>query len=137
MLKFAQSHPNDSWSQVTAARLLSSGAYDRHIRTLRQTLREQRERMAETIAGCFPAGTRLSVPAGGVAMWVELPAGVSSMALFEAALAYGIRIAPGTMFSNLNRFDHYFRICFGLPYTAEVETALAQLGRLAHALAEA
>ncbi len=137
MLKFAQSRPNDSWSQVTAARLLASGAYDRHIRTLRQTLREQRERMAEAIAGCFPAGTRLSVPAGGVAMWVELPASVSSMALFERALGHGIRIAPGTMFSNLNRFDHYFRICFGLPYTAEVEAALAQLGQLAHRLAEA
>ena len=49
------------------ARLL----HDRHLRTLRQTLREQRERMAESIAGCFPAGTRLSVPSGGLAMWVE------------------------------------------------------------------
>jgi DNA-binding transcriptional MocR family regulator len=92
--------------------------------------------MAEAIAGCFPAGTRLSVPAGGLAMWVELPPNVSATALFDVALAEGIRIAPGTMFSNLNRFDHYFRICFGLPYTAEVEAALAQLGELARQLAE-
>ncbi|UCF26373.1 MAG: PLP-dependent aminotransferase family protein [Ralstonia sp.] len=136
MLKFAQSRPNESWSQVMAGRFIASGAYDRHIRALRQTLREQRERMAEAIAGCFPAGTRLSVPAGGLAMWVELPPNVSATALFDVALAEGIRIAPGTMFSNLNRFDHYFRICFGLPYTAEVEAALAQLGELARQLAE-
>ena len=136
MLKFAQSRPNDSWSQVLAGRFIASGAYDRHLRTLRQTLREQRERMAESIAGCFPAGTRLSVPSGGLAMWVELPANVSSMALFDAALAQGIRIAPGTMFSNLNRFDHYFRICFGLPPSANLEAALATLGRLTQELAE-
>ncbi len=136
MLKFAQSRPNDSWSQVLAGRFIASGAYDRHLRTLRQTLREQRERMAESIAGCFPAGTRLSVPSGGLAMWVELPANVSSVALFDAALAQGIRIAPGTMFSNLNRFDHYFRICFGLPPSANLEAALATLGRLTQELAE-
>ncbi|MGR5382411.1 PLP-dependent aminotransferase family protein, partial [Vibrio harveyi] len=44
MLKFAQSRPNDSLMQVVAGRFIASGAYDRHIRTLRQTLREQRER---------------------------------------------------------------------------------------------
>jgi len=73
MLKFAQSRPNDSLLQVVVGRFVASGAYDRHLRTLRQTLREQRERMAESIAGSFPAGTRLLVPAGGFAMWVELP----------------------------------------------------------------
>lgn len=92
--------------------------------------------MAESIASCFPAGTRLSVPAGGLAMWVELPANVSSTALFDAALAQGIRIAPGTLFSNLNRFDHYFRICFGLSPSANLEAALATLGQLTQQLAQ-
>ncbi len=137
MLKFAQSRPNDSLLQVVVGRFVASGAYDRHLRTLRQTLREQRERMAESIAGSFPAGTRLLVPAGGFAMWVELPPNVSSMDLFEAALAQGVRIAPGTMFSNLNRFDHYFRICFGLAPSADLEAALALLGELTAQLANA
>ena len=137
MLKFAQSRPNDSLLQVVVGRFVASGAYDRHLRTLRQTLREQRERMAESIAANFPAGTRLLVPAGGFAMWVELPPNVSSMDLFEAALARGIRIAPGTMFSNLNRFDHYFRICFGLAPSADLEAALALLGELTAQLANA
>ena len=137
MLKFAQSRPNDSLLQVVVGRFVASGAYDRHLRTLRQTLREQRERMAESIAGSFPAGTRLLVPAGGFAMWVELPPNVSSMDLFEAALAQGIRIAPGTMFSNLNRFDHFFRICFGLPPSANLEAALTTLGELTERLANA
>ncbi|WP_439890250.1 PLP-dependent aminotransferase family protein [Ralstonia sp. 25C] len=137
MLKFAQSRPNDSLLQVVVGRFVASGAYDRHLRTLRQTMREQRERMAESIAASFPAGTRLLVPAGGFAMWVELPPNVSSMALFEAALARGIRIAPGTMFSNLNRFDHFFRICFGLPPSANLEAALTTLGELTAQLANA
>lgn len=136
MLKFAQSRPNDSLLQVVVGRFVASGAYDRHLRALRQTLREQRERMAESIAASFPAGTRLLVPAGGFAMWVELPPNVSSMELFEAALAQGVRISPGTMFSNLNRFDHYFRICFGLAPSAHLEAALALLGQLTRQLSE-
>jgi DNA-binding transcriptional MocR family regulator len=40
------------------------------------------------------------------------------------------------MFSNLNRFDHYFRICFGLPPSADLEAALATLGRLTRQLSE-
>jgi DNA-binding transcriptional MocR family regulator len=41
------------------------------------------------------------------------------------------------MFSNLNRFDHFFRICFGLAPSANLETALATLGELTRQLTEA
>ncbi|QDF99849.1 2-aminoadipate aminotransferase [Azoarcus sp. DD4] len=134
MLKFAQSRHNEEWSQLAAAEFMATSAYDRHLQRLREHLSEQRERMADTIAASFPAGTRLSLPDGGVMLWIELPGQLSSRRLFDAALTAGIRIAPGAMFSNSGRFDHFIRLGCGQPYTPELDAALRRLGGIASAL---
>lgn len=137
MLKFAQSRHNEEWSQVAAAEFMSTSAYDRHLQRLRDHLRDQRERIAETIAAAFPTGTRLSLPDGGAMLWIELPPALSSRNLFEQALKAGIRIAPGAMFSNSGRFDNFIRIGCGHAFTPELERALHRLGTLATTLARA
>lgn len=134
MLKYAHTRANEEWTQVTAADFISSPAYDRHLRRLRELLREQRERMAESIAAYFPEGTRLNVPQGGVGMWVELPGQVCSQTLFERALAEGVAVSPGSIFSNSDRYGHFLRICCGHPFTRELDQALRKLGRIAAAL---
>src|SRR5256885_4949832 len=66
--------------------------------------------MAQLVARFFPLGTRLSLPPGGLSLWLEFPAGVSTSALFTQALARGIRTAPGSMFSNSGRYEHCMRL---------------------------
>ncbi|MEA3131081.1 MAG: hypothetical protein QOF46_2876, partial [Paraburkholderia sp.] len=60
-----------------------------------------------------------------------LPHQVSSSAFFDAALAEGIRVMPGTVFSNAGRFDHF--ICLSCPSTDldQADAAVRRLGRLA------
>lgn len=135
MLKFTHTRANEEWTQVTAADFIASPGYDRHLRRLRGLLKEQRERMAESIAAYFPEGTRLNVPNGGVGMWVELPAQVCSQRLFELALADGVGVSPGAIFSNSDRYGHFLRICCGHPFTRELDQALRRLGRIGHDLA--
>ena len=130
MLKYAQTRDNEAWSQMAAAEYMGSSAYDRHLHRLRHTLKHQRERTAEAIARYFPAGTRLNVPAGGLALWVELPGQLSSQRVFDAALKQGILIAPGLMFSNSNRFEHFIRINCGWPFSPEIERAVQQMGQI-------
>jgi DNA-binding transcriptional MocR family regulator len=113
---------------------MSSGDYDRHLQRLRGKLRDQRQRTAAAIASYFPSGTRFSQPKGGLALWVELPGQISSQAVFNRALEAGILIAPGLMFSNSNRYDHFVRLNCGMPYTAEIDQALRQLGAIIHGL---
>jgi DNA-binding transcriptional MocR family regulator len=79
---------------------------------------------------CFGAGTRLSLPPGGLNLWVELPAGASSSKLFEQALEAGIRIAPGSMFSNTRRYDGFVRLGCTAAFTDELEQAYKTLGQL-------
>jgi len=39
-------------------------------------------------------------------------------------------VAPGTLFSNSSRFDHYLRINCGWPYGEAVDTGLRRLGQI-------
>jgi DNA-binding transcriptional MocR family regulator len=132
MLKYAQTRGNEALMQLTCADFIASSAYDRHLARLRRLLKTRRDRMAEAIATHFPAGTRLNVPQGSVMLWVELPPGSrDAQAVFEEALPQGIRVAPGPLFSNSDRYGHFLRINCGLPFDGEVERGLQTLGRIA------
>ncbi|MBV7482448.1 PLP-dependent aminotransferase family protein [Bordetella sp. BOR01] len=130
MLKFAQSRSNEPLAQVAVAEYMGSKAYDRHLARLRQQLKTQRMRVAEAIDRHFPAGTRLNVPDGSMLLWIEMPGRRSSTRVFEQALAQGIRIAPGTMFSNSDRYNHFLRLSCGSTYTPQIEQAVRTLGNI-------
>lgn len=135
MLKYAQTRYNEEWSQIVLAEFINSSAYDRHLRRLRHVLTQQRERTAEAIAAYFPEGTRLTIPDGGVSLWIEMPHQLSSQAVFEAALEQGILVSPGLLYSNSNRFDHFLRLNCGKHFTPELDNALRQLGHIITAMA--
>lgn len=131
MLKFAQSRNTQTLGQLIVAEVLGSPMHQRSLVQLKQQLRRQREGMAALVARYFPLGTRLSLPAGGLCLWLELPAGFSSAALFNAALAQGIRIAPGSMFSNSGRYEHCLRLACTHPVTPAMEQVCRTLGAMA------
>jgi DNA-binding transcriptional MocR family regulator len=131
MLKFAQSRNTPLFGQLLAARWLASPAFERHLQRLRPRLRLQRERTAQAIARHFPTGTRLRLPPGGLSLWVQLPAGARSSVLFREALHQGIRIAPGAMFSNTDRYEGFVRVSCAQAFTEATEEAYRVLGRLA------
>ena len=137
MLKYAQTRSNDELAQLSAAEFMASAAYDRHLRNLRGRLDVQRAKTAETVATCFPPGTRMNLPDGGLALWVELPGQLSSRPVFDQALDAQILVAPGWLFSNSQRFDHYLRINCGWPYGPEVDLGLRRLGAIVSRLADA
>lgn len=131
MLKFAQSRNTQTLGQLVVADLMGSPAQQRHMHRLRQQLKQQREAMARLVARHFPVGTRLSLPAGGLCLWLELPAGFSTSQLFTEALARGIRTAPGSMFSNSGRYEHCMSLLCTHPVDETLEQALSELGALA------
>jgi len=131
MLKYTQTRSNEELSQWAAGEYMNTGAFDRHLRRLRERLRQQREQTADAIAAHFPSGTRLNYPPGGLQLWVELPDRLSSMTVFDVALRDKIFVAAGTLFSNSSRFDHYLRINCGWPITETIDAGLRRLGEIA------
>ena len=113
--------------QLGLARYLERGSYARHLRDLRATLKRQQAEYLEAIGRIFPATTRASRPTGGYFLWLQLPDGVDALALHHAAMAAGISIAPGPMFSPAREFRSHVRINAGWPMTPRVEAALRTL----------
>jgi DNA-binding transcriptional MocR family regulator len=130
-LKFVTNVASPTLPQRALARYLSDGAYDRHLRTLRDRLSGIEASTASAVARHFPAGTRVSSPRGGCFLWVELPDGLDAMALHARALDVGVAISPGPIFSPQGGHRSCIRLSCGLPWTGEVEAAVKLVGRLA------
>jgi DNA-binding transcriptional MocR family regulator len=96
--------------QEIAARFLADGAWERGLRKARTIYGERTAAMADSITAAFPAGTRVIRPSCGFSVWVELPAGNDAQKLQQTALAAGIAIAPGTLFSARKRHRHCIRL---------------------------
>lgn len=118
-------------TQMAIAAFLARGGYDRHLRSLRRTYKDLTGRVSMAVGALFPEGTRVSRPEGGHVIWVEMPQGVRSLQLYEEALAAGISVAPGPMFSATGRYNNFIRLNCALPWSPAVEHALSVLGELA------
>ncbi len=86
--------------------------------------------MGAMVRRFFPEGTRISQPAGGYVLWVELPPGCDAIALYQLALAERITIGPGHMFSTTGNYRHFIRLNYSYPWSAQIEEAVRTLGRL-------
>ncbi|WP_439862315.1 GntR family transcriptional regulator MpaR [Pseudomonas sp. MBLB4136] len=117
-------------AQAALADYLQHGGYDRHLRKLRHALETQQAAMLASAARHFPSGTRVTRPAGGYFLWFEFPERVDSLQLFQLALAQGISLAPGPIFSATRRFGNCARLNYGHPWDARSEQAMATLGRI-------
>jgi DNA-binding transcriptional MocR family regulator len=117
--------------QAALADFLNSGGYDHHLRRLRREFHDNIQQMTRSIEKHFPPGTRVSRPAGGFVLWLELAPAVDTRELFEAALEKGICFAPGDVFSASKRYRNCLRLSCGHSWSPAIENALRLLGAMA------
>ncbi len=133
-LKWITSITTPHVTSLAAAEYLRSGGFDRHLRALRKTLEIQMCRISNSIAKSFPTGTALSRPCGGYFLWAELPAGVDSLKLRDAAIEKNISICPGPIFSVDGEFRNFIRLNCALALDDKVLQAIENMGKIAHQL---
>ncbi|MCX9191635.1 hypothetical protein C3Y87_09445 [Carbonactinospora thermoautotrophica] len=100
---------------------------DAALRDRRAQLAAQRDTLVAAVRDLLPEW-RFTVPRGGLSLWIDLGAPVST-ALAVAAERYGLRLAAGPLFSMDGAFARYLR----LPYTLPEETLAEATERLATA----
>lgn len=132
-LKLLTNLASASLPQLAIAEFMQSGGYDRHIRSLRIAFEQQVQMVSQAVTKYFPAGTCVSRPAGGYVLWVELPKNTDSVSVYRAALAEGISISPGPIFSPSGKFRNYIRLNCGRTWSEELDRAVLKLGRLCEA----
>ncbi|MEM9408146.1 MAG: PLP-dependent aminotransferase family protein [Acidobacteriota bacterium] len=130
-MKFSSSLATASPTQMAMAEYLAHGGYDKHLRSLRREFTDLVSRMARAIARSFPPGTRVTRPPAGYVLWVELPERTDSFDLYRAAIAEGISLLPGPLFSAAQRYRNFVRISCAVPWSPQIEASIERLGELA------
>src|SRR5262249_41026542 len=110
-----------SLPQHAVAAFLASGAYERSLKRLRAAFRDQVRLTGRALADHLPAGPRITRPAGGYVLWVELPRRIDATALARRALVAGIAVLPGPIFSAAGRYRHHLRISCGHAWSDRIE----------------
>ena len=109
--------------QLVATHLL--GDIEAVVATRREELRRQRAALEAALHSYFPAWSWRR-PSGGLSLWVELDAPVSSL-LAGTAEAYGIALAAGPRFGVDGSFERFL----WLPFTLGVDVVEEAVQRLA------
>ena len=135
--KFAQTLCGPALPQAALADFLRTGGYDSHLRRLRREFADHIDRMTRAVETYFPAGTRVTRPAGGFVLWLELPGEVDTRTLYRQALEHGICFAPGDMFSASKAYSSCLRLSCGEAWSPRIEQAIARIGALARTMTEA
>jgi DNA-binding transcriptional MocR family regulator len=111
--------------QLVAAHLM--GMRDEIVAARRAELRNRRDTLVAALRAHLPEW-RFVVPHGGLCLWVELDAPVSS-ALARAVEEVGVRLAPGPRFGADGTMERFMR----LPYTLPEADLVESVRRLAEA----
>jgi 2-aminoadipate transaminase len=102
--------------------------FSKHVPELRRGLRAKLETLMESLREHFGSTVEFSDTQGGIFLWVELPIGVDTMKLYEAALDRGVAINPGPQWSvNKERSRNRLRLCFASASHEEIHEGIAAL----------
>lgn len=122
--------------ELAIAGFLAEGGYDHWLRSVRAIYKDNVTQVRRAILEEFPTGTTVTDPQGGFLLWVTMPPKVDALQLYDRALARGISIAPGHMFSLDQRYTNCIRLSCGERWSPRIEGAIRTLGDLAKRLAK-
>ena len=120
--------------QQGIAQMLRLGGYDAHLVKLRAALAKQQAAALDSLRKHLPSDYRVTRPAGGYFLWIELAPAIDSLEVHRLALDAGISIAPGPMFSARREFRNCLRLNYGHPWTPQMDKAVAKLGSIVKSL---
>lgn len=114
------------------AELISSGAFDRHLRAARQRYRAKRALLLEELALALPAARVRGVAAGLHAL-LELPDGCDEAAVVRACAADDVHLQGLADFTRVHRRGPALVLGYGLPSERELREAVAVIAAAAAA----
>ncbi|MBI3699407.1 MAG: PLP-dependent aminotransferase family protein [Afipia sp.] len=105
--------------------------FNDHVPKLTKGLRVKLDTLMDALAEQFGTAAEFDHPKGGIFLWVKLPDNVDTMKLYQAALAAGIAINPGTEWSvNAAHSKSRLRLCFASPSVQDIRDGVAALAEV-------
>ena len=122
---------SDQLSQAVLLRFAQSGELARHLERARAAGAERLEAALRACARHLPAGATFSRPAGGMNLWIELPAPLTAEALLSRVEERGVSFLPGRYFSARRPHTRGLRIGFGGLSSEQIARGIQILGQTA------
>ena len=107
---------------------LQDNDLDSHVAMLRRAYVQRRDAMISAMEQSFPSEVTFTRPQGGMFLWVSLPAGLSSLRLFEVAIGQKVAFVPGTPFYVDGGGESNLRLNFSNASESDIEIGIARLG---------
>ncbi len=129
-LKQAADLHTSTFNQYVAFEVAKDGFLDQHIKLIRQVYRERRDAMLQALHEYFPHEVTWTHPKGGLFLWVTMPAGTDSNALFQAALAEEVAFVPGDAFyapNGHNEGGRHMRLNFSHSQPEQIREGIRRL----------
>ena len=115
-------------SQLLIERLLTSGEFFRHVRSLREAYARRRDAMAEALGAEAPEGVSWTKPAGGFYFWCRLP-DVPQAALLARAGEEQVSYLPGVFCFVHEPAEHRVRLSYSHCPADQIHEGVARLMR--------
>ena len=118
-----------SFNQRVLHEVIRTGFLDSHVPTIRALYRGKRDAMLAALMRDMPAGVRWNAPAGGMFLWLTLPAGLDAAALLPRAVARGVAFVPGAPFFAGEAQANTLRLSFVTATMEQIDRGVAALAR--------
>lgn len=121
------------FSQQVMLQYLYDNSLDDHLSTIIALYSKQRDAMLSAIQRYLPSEVQVAESDGGMFLWLTLPEGLSSMALFDEAIKNKVAFVPGVPFYVNEVQQNTLRLSFVTMNEAKIEEGIQ---RLAESLAK-
>ncbi|MCB9100609.1 MAG: PLP-dependent aminotransferase family protein [Anaerolineales bacterium] len=118
-------------AQCVVAQYLQDHDLDAHLATIKAAYKKQCDLMVAMMTELFPEEVTFTRPEGGMFIWVTLPEGMSSLALFDEAARLKVVFVPGQPFYVGGGGENTLRLNFSNCDEAKIEAGITHL---AHAM---
>ena len=118
------------FDQYMAAEFLRSGALDRNLQKTIALYRRRRDKMLSLLEQYMPEGVRWTRPEGGLFLWLTLPEGIDTVALYDEALAQGVAYVAGSFFYLDGSHRNTMRLNYSFIAEEKMEPGLRLLAQI-------
>ena len=118
------------FDQYLATEFLTSGELDRNLESSVALYRRKRDLLLSLLDKYMPEGVTWTHPEGGLFLFVTLPEGIDTVAMFDEALPAGVAYVAGSLFFTDGSHRNTMRLNFSFMDEARMEPGIELLSQI-------
>jgi DNA-binding transcriptional MocR family regulator len=117
----------NSFIQNALVDYLSHRHYEKHLKTLRNTLKRLKNQYYTYLSEHLSEDYQIHYYPSGYFLWITLPEQINGNLIYEQLLEKNISIAPGSLFYQTDNVPHHIRINCSFEINERIQNALDAL----------